>query len=101
MAVKWLKLLDEKFPQLAMAARQLNEEDDFVMYTSKKDKKDKKDKKKKTSEKNNGSDTDDNDDDDDGETTHDRDCRDSDSIPHLKRSGSDDSSNKKSKYQRR
>jgi histone arginine demethylase JMJD6 len=96
MAVKWLKLLDEKYPQLAMAARQLNEEDDFVMYKSKKDKKD----KKKTSEKNDRSDTDD-DDDDDGETTHDRDCRDSDSVSQkLKRSGSDDSSTKTSKYQR-
>ena len=91
MAVKWLKLLDEKYPQLANVARKLNVEDDFVMYVSKKHKQEK---SKKSSEKSKDKRS------DDGDTTLERDYRDSDSS--NKRSGSDNSSTfKSSKFQRR
>jgi histone arginine demethylase JMJD6 len=91
MAVKWLKLLDENYPQLADAARKLNEEDDFVMYVSKKHKQEM---KKSKSEKNKDERS------DDCDTTLECDYRDSDSS--NKRSGSDNSSTfKSSKFQRR
>ena len=106
MAVKWLKVLDEKYPQLANIARELNSEDDFVMYESKKfEKKEKKKSEKmekKKSEKNENDEISSLDDSttlENSRDSHSRGSRDSDFS--KKRSGSDISIGVTSKHQRR
>ena len=97
MAVKWLKLLDEKYPQLANIARELNREDDFIMHESKSYEKNRSKKSDKNKDNDEISSL------DDTTLEHSRDSRVSrDTDSSKKRSGSDNSIDVTTpKYQRR
>lgn len=54
MAIKWLSLLDEQYPDLAAEARKINDEDNFTMSTKEKKGSDKKSSRKRRSSSTDG-----------------------------------------------